>query len=149
MPLAADNPADRAEQLIALTERLTQLVEANSAHLEKRQAKEILNTQDESAKLSNLYAQEMELIKHNKNLLSGIDSGLKEKLKRSTEYFQDKLKEHELLLRRMRSVTEGLIKSVANELAARNETQKGYASDASLAKPRTAGPATLTLNKVI
>ena len=88
MPLAANDPKDRVEQLVILTERLSGLLEKETELLETRRPHEIVEFQDERSKLSNIYAQEMELIKRNKALVSGVEPELMDQLKNITTSFQ-------------------------------------------------------------
>jgi len=149
MPLAAKNPTDRVEQLIALTERLMGLIERETALLKNRRPREIVKFQDERAKLSTLYAQEMTLIANQHTLIEGARKELLDELKRLTRAFHKKLREHGRILTRVRSITEGMIRAVAEEVARMKIPQAGYGPGINSKTTMAPPPATLTLNEVI
>ncbi len=149
MPLAANNPTDRVEQLIALTQRLTGLIERETEFLKNRRPREITEFHDERAKLSTIYAQEMTLIASQRSLIEGVKAELLDQLKMLTGYFQEKLNEHGRVLSRVRSVTEGMIRAVAEEVSHMKNPQSGYGALANAKTPAMTIPTTLTLNEVI
>ena len=126
MPLAANDATDRVEQLIILTERLTGLIERETELLKDRRPHEIQDFQDERAKLSTLYVQEMELVNRNTAMIEGAPKSMTDELKQRTETFQDKLADHARILTRVRTITEGVVKAIAEETSRKNEVQSGY-----------------------
>lgn len=149
MPLAASTPTDRVEQLIILTERLTGLIERETDLLKERRPNEIADFQDERSKLSNLYAQEMELIKGNKALIDGAPADLKQELKDRTGDFHSRLDEHKAYLTRIRSVTEGMVRAVADEISKKNKADAGYGKDGKVQTHERAAAAFLAVHEVI
>ncbi len=149
MPLAAHDSTDRVEQLIALTQRLTILVERETEVLRNRRPREIAEFQDERAKLSTLYAHEMTLIANQNSLIDGVKTELLDQLKTRTRAFKEKLSEHGRVLSRVRSVTEGMIRAVAEEVSQLKNPQTGYGAHANVRAHAMSAPATLTLNEVI
>ncbi len=149
MPLAAHNPTDRVEQLIILTDRLTALIKQETVLLQEHRAQEITAFQDERAKLSTLYAQEMALIKENKALIEGVESKLSAQLKDKTATFQNALDNHASILKRVQSVTEGMIKAVAEDLAEKNTSQTHYGNDGALRTHQDTKAASLSVHQVV
>jgi len=149
MPLAATDSTDRVEQLIALTLRLTGLIERETELFKNRRPREITEFQDERAKLSTLYAQELKLIANEKSLISDVKKDLLDQLKVLTATFQEKLSEHGKTLSRVRSVTEGMIRAVAEEVSHMKNPQTGYSAHAKSMTSTQSAPASLTLNQVI
>ncbi len=149
MPLAAENPADRVEQMIALTERLTELIIRETDLLSSRRPHEIQSFQDERSKLSALYAQEMALIRKDKSLISGAGEALLKTLKEKTQRFHQRLDDHGRVLRRVRTVTEGMIRAIAEDVAGQQQFQSGYGKNAGPRAPGTRPPATLALNQIV
>ena len=57
MAIAAQDAADRVEQLIILTERLTELIALEAAAFEARRPHEAAKYIEETARLANIYRQ--------------------------------------------------------------------------------------------
>ena len=149
MPLAANDPTDRIEQLIILTERLTSLIERETELLAEHRPHEIQEFQDERAKLSNLYVQEMELIKRNKALIEGVPKALSDELKDATETFQDRLGEHTRVLARVRTVTENMVKSIADEMSKKNQFDAGYGENGQSQDAEQGTPTPIAVHQVV
>ncbi len=149
MPLAADNPTDRVQQLIILTDRLTNLIVQETELLQKNRPSDIQEFRDERAKLSNIYVQEMQLISQNKNLIDGVDKGLKAVLKEKTAGFRKQLDAHGKTLFRVRTVTENMLKSIADEVTKRKQSQVGYSPKAEMNSMSPNNPATLSFDETI
>ena len=149
MPLAANDPTDRIEQLIILTERLTSLIERETELLADHRPHEIQDFQDERAKLSNLYVQEMELIKRNKALIEGVPTVLSDELKEATATFQDRLGEHARVLSRVRTVTENMVKSIADEISKKDQFDGGYGENGQSQNSEQGTPKPIAIHEVI
>lgn len=148
MPIAATDAADRVEQLTILTERLMGLVESEIEYLKSRRPSELQDHMAERDKLAAIYAREMSLIRDDKSLIDGAGPSLLGNLKAITGRFRDALARHDTVLGAMRSVSEGLLKSVAEQAQSRAPTLKGYGKDAGL-KSAPARPASLALNQTV
>lgn len=149
MPLAAENPTDRVKQLIVLTDRLADIVEKETILLRERRPVDIRPFQDERTKLSNIYVQEMQMISKNTNLISGVAQELTNLLKDKTSKFREKLNEHGRLLFRIRNVTEGIIKAIADDVSDKNNAGTGYAKDASVGPMVAKRPASISLDETV
>ncbi len=149
MPLAASDPQDRAEQLIILTNRITDLIKRETELLEKRRPSALADTADERNKLSSLYSHEIALIRADNSLLAGIGPALKQGLTTATEQFQDALAAHEKVVTRMRTVSEKIIRAVADDVAAKKAPKAGYGDNAMLNAPTSHGSGPIALNQVI
>lgn len=147
MPIAADTPTDRVEQLIILTERLNGLVDKEIDLLKTRRPSELEHLADERNTLSRVYTQEMSLIRQDKNLVRGVAPQLIETLKKITGRFRDRLAEHDRILTAIRTVSERMIKSVAADVNAKSQAVTGYGNNAHLRK--SSGGGSLTLNQVV
>ncbi len=149
MPLAADSPTDRVQQLIILTDRLSSLIVQETELLKTNRPSEIQDFRDERAKLSNIYVQEMQLISNNKSLIDGVDKELKLALKEQTSRFREKLDAHGKVLFRVRTVTENMLQSIADEVARKKRMQNGYSHKAEMNGGAAHNPATLSLDETI
>lgn len=149
MPIAAKDPADRAEQIILLTERLLGLVRRESDALIARRPALLAQTAEEKARLSSLYAREMSAIRKSPALIEGAGAALLARLKSVTGEFRDALAEHDRLLTRLRQVSEGMIRAIAEEVGRTRRTVTGYGRDASMKAYARPGAASLTLNQTV
>ncbi len=149
MALAATGPTDRVEQLIILTERLTDIVMHEIAALKDRRPSDINEFESEKTKLARAYSHEMQLVGRQRNLIEGVAKSLLQTLKQATAAFREALAQHQALLSSAREVTEGMIKSIAEEVAAKKKPVVGYGSGAELKSGGADRPTPITYNKVI
>ncbi len=135
----------RLETLLGLTRRLTALVEAEIGLIEARRIGGIAAHEDERAKLTGLYAREMQALKADApRLKATLDPAEIEAVKAETRRFDAALDRHRRLVERMRRVTEGIVKAVADEAMRAQAPRKGYGPSGAVAPaPRSA---TLAIN---
>ena len=141
MSATADSNAD---QLILLTQRLTQSLAADADAFEGRRPQEAAARMEETARLANLYRHESSRVKADRSFLAGATPDRRQRLQRATEIFEATLDRHGRALHGVRTVTEGLVKAIAEEIARSRNTGAGYGPGA-----RTATPAatSVTLNQ--
>lgn len=149
MPIAANSPADRVEQLTILTERLTGLLQQEIDLLKERRPSDITAHAQERDKLAAVYAQEMSLIRKDRKLIDGAGPKLLNRLKTVTAGFREVIAAHEGLLTAMQSVSEGIVRSVAEQAQAKTRTITGYGKDAGLRSSNGSRPAALALNQMV
>lgn len=144
MALAAANAAERAQQLIALTTRLGERLVSDTANLQARRPQDILEGIEETRNLSNLYRHESMRIKADPSLLEGLSPADKKALREATELFQDRLHAYELAVNAAKTITEGIISAVADDLNSRRKQTSPYG-----ARGRTldTGPQSLNFGK--
>ncbi len=149
MPLLAANPTDRVEQLILLTDKLSDIITAEVKILEERRPKDLSPLSAEKAKLSSVYAQELRAIAQDRSLIGGVAPDLAERLKAVTKTFQTKVDKEMRLLTRARRITEGAVKAIAEDAASRNRPPTGYGPTPGARAKRPAAAVTpITLNEV-
>lgn len=124
--LAADDPPDRARQLIALTERLTDLIAADTRAFEARRPQEAAGRIAETSELANLYRRESLRIRHDPGLLDGVSLEERRRLARATEAFEAVLARHGRAIEAAKNVTEGLVHAIASEVARQRAAGAGY-----------------------
>jgi len=149
MPLSAKDSNDRIEQLITLTDRLMTMVDKESECLESRQPRAAAQIVEAKAKLAALYDTEMRAIARDKSLIADAKPELKTKLKSRTEEFRSCLDRHGIILGRMRIVTEGMVKAVAEGIARKNQAPSGYGQNGVHGTIPPLRPTTLACNQVI
>jgi hypothetical protein len=145
MPLLADTPADRAEQMLALTERLTALLEVETRLIKALQPPLSGAEGEEKARLANLYRQEMARIAADRTLIRAAPAYLVAKLRQATARFRAALNAHERALIGVKEVAEGLVRAIAEEVSKARAGPAAYGASGGYAAP--SGGGALALNK--
>lgn len=146
MALNATDCDDRVEQLIILTERLTDLIAKQASAFEARRPHEAAQYVDEVAKLANLYRHESTRVRGNVALVGGASLQRRQRLVRATEAFDAVLARQGRAVAAAKTVTEGLVRAIAEEVAVQRPTGAGYGPGAQSAAYRQNGTA-ITLNQ--
>lgn len=143
MALLANDPADRAEQLLMLSERLAVMAEEANAALT---AGDPLGgaPSDEFLRLANAYRNEMARVREDPSLLAGLNEPLRRRLRDTTAALQEKLDRYTLALNAVRTITEGLLQAIAEELQKDARASAGYGASGGYA---AGGAAPLALDK--
>lgn len=144
MALNAQNAGDRVEQLIALTERLTASLSADLADFEARRPQDAASRVQESARLANMYRHESARVRRDPSLIAGAPAPARAELKRATQAFEAVLSRHAQAVAAVKTVTEGLVQAIAEELAASRADASAYGPRAAPARPAARA---LTLNR--
>jgi len=126
MTLNAIDADDRAQQLITLTERLTQRLEAETRAYEARRPQDAASGAEEALRLANLYRHESLHIRQNPSLIAGARAELRARLIKATKTFQTVLARHGRAVTAAKTLTEGLVKAIASEVAAQRGRAAGY-----------------------
>ena len=124
--IAAADPADHCEQLIALTERLSALLAEQTRLFEARRPQDAAAVTARSADLANLYRRESARVRANPLLLAGAPKASRQRLLEATRAFEATLKRHGSAVHACKTVTEGLVRAVAQEVARRRAPPAGY-----------------------
>jgi hypothetical protein len=144
MGLIADTPAQRVEQLIAVTERLTALIAGETALIQRRAP---LNDVEgaEKQRLANAYRLELARIKQDPELIRDAPAALLERLKDETDRLHRALERHEIELGAVKLVAEGLVQAMAEDVARQRQGPQTYGSRGGLAP--SAAPASTLLDR--
>ena len=125
---AALNATARVRQLIDLTERLTASLGAEArafeAHRPQDAAASLAGTQD----LANAYRRESAQIKANPAALADAPAAERAALIRVTEAFEAILSRHSRAIEAARIISEGLVKTIAAEVATQRGSPSAYGS---------------------
>lgn len=116
----------RLEDLVTLTERLTLAMEAQTRQFQSRTALPSAAEHDELMHLANLYRAEIGRVRGDKNALTGTDPKITKKLRDATRKFEASLATHLASLAAMKTVTEGLVRAIGEEVAAQRAGPKAY-----------------------
>ena len=145
MAIAAHDSTDRVEQLIILTERLTELIAEQALAFEQRRPQDAATLLDETSRLANLYRHESSRVRADPQMVEGASVKLRARLVRATEGFDAVLARQGRAIEAARTVTEGLVRCIADEVAA--QRTQGSTYGASGVASATAAATAITLNK--
>jgi hypothetical protein len=142
MGLAAATSAERVEQLILLTERLTSLIAEQLRAFEARRPHDAAGSAEETARLANLYRHESLKLKADAAWLDEAPAELKDRLVAATRAFDAVLARHGRAVEAAKTITEGLIRAIAEEVQKQRHAVTGYGHKG-LQAPRPATPVAL------
>ena len=145
MAIAAADASDRVEQLTILTERLTELVAAQAQAFEQHRPQEAAELLEETSRLANLYRHESSRVRADPSLVEGAPADARAHLVRATEGFDAVLARQGRALDAARTVTEGLVRCIAEEVAHQRAQTATYGESG--AAGAGAGATAITLNK--
>jgi hypothetical protein len=123
-----NNPAanTRVEALIVLTDQLTSALAQQCKAFEAHRPQDAAYSVEEVGKLANVYRRESAEVRLQPALISSASTTLRQQLIRSTEAFESVLSRHGRAVMASKTVTEGLVKAVAQEVASTRLTGRGY-----------------------
>ncbi|MDO8839727.1 MAG: hypothetical protein Q7V31_12440 [Parvibaculum sp.] len=149
--IAAENlaPADLVERMLEQTLALTGIVRRETGFLRDRARSEVAALQPEKIRIANDYAMDAQAIHGRKDLIDRAPSERVSRLKAAMIELDRSLAENGEALVAARSVSEGLIRMVANAMSEQAAPTLGYGRDAAPAARRAgsaATPGSLTLD---
>lgn len=145
MAIAANGADDRVEQLVILTERLTELIAQQAQAFEQRRPQDAASMLEETTRLANLYRHESTRVRADPRLVEGAPLEARTRLVRATEAFDAVLARQGRAIEAARTVTEGLVKCIAEEVASQRTQATVYG--ASGTQYGGANATAITLNK--
>ena len=120
--MSAETP--KIERLIAMAERLIEALEADIAAIERGKPSEMRTIDPEIQKLSAVYGREAAGL--NAAAAKSAPSELRTRLTAITKRFAETLKRHARLLTRVRNASEGMIRSIAEEVDRKRTSARPY-----------------------
>ena len=145
MALAALNAQDRVEQLIVLTDRLTELMVQQARAFEGRRPQDAAANLEETQRLANLYRHESSRVRADPSLIAGISNELRGRLVQATEAFDAVLARQGRALNAAKTITEGLVCAIAEEVSVQRGMGNAYGPGG--AAPAAGSATAITLNK--
>jgi hypothetical protein len=143
MALIADDAADRAEQLLLITERLAALIVEETRRIEAREPPLAGADADEKQRLANAYRLELARIKQEPSLINTAPPATLAQLRERTGQLQAVLDRHELALDAVRAVAEGLVQAMAEEVVRQRAGGAGYGARGHIETSTSPSPAVL------
>ncbi|MDB5466359.1 MAG: flbY [Phenylobacterium sp.] len=147
MAIAPADAADRVDQMILLTERLTELIALEAQAFEQRRPQDAATYIEETSRLANVYRHESVRIRNNTNLVSSAPPAQRQRLLRATEAFDAVLARQGRALMAAKTVTEGLVRAIAEEVASQREQKSGYGPTAMPPASSATAATAITLNR--
>ena len=129
---------ENVQRLIVLTEQLTERMRLDAEAFEARRPHEVAERVDETQKLANLYRFESDRVRQNPAMVAGASLTLRQKLARASQAFETTLARHGRAVYALKTVTEGVVKAIAEEVARSRAATAGYGPGARLATSDTA-----------
>ena len=140
-----ENDAERVDQLITLTERLTEMVAIEAQAFENRRPQDAAAQLPETSRLANIYRHESARVRANPGLVAAAPPEQRQRLMRATEAFDAVLARQARAIGAAKKITEGLVRAIAEEVAAQRQQVSAYGPAATTA-PAAAATA-ITLNR--
>lgn len=136
--------ANQAEQII-------QVIELENELLDNRQTERLSETQGQKEELVRSYAEGIAILKSGKVQITGTDRRI---LLDTGQKLEVAMADHARKVARMKSITEGLIQTVAHHVEERQTPSAGYGANgraqaASLARNAYRKPTALSVNQTI
>ncbi len=126
MTLAPRDASDHVDQLVALTEQLSGLLAEQTRLFEARRPQDAAILTARSSELATLYRRESARLKADPRAIAGAPSAKRQRLVEATRAFDKVLARHGRSVHAAKTVTEGLIQAVAQEVARRRAPAAGY-----------------------
>lgn len=145
-------PAELVDRMIGATADLAALIARETEALQSRNRDEVANLQPEKIRLANEYAMDVQAVRTRKELLDRAPAERITRLKSNMVELDRALAVNGEALTAARSVSEGLIRMVADAMSERAAPTLGYGANAATAPRRTGGSAavgSLTLDSRI
>lgn len=124
--MTSHDPRERADQLLGMTQRLVLLIREEIEAVKARRLESGTAGWDEKERLVHAWRLEVSRVKAEPALLAGIPDDLKAGLREAAKALEAGLEEHARELGAMRTVTEGLVRSIAAEIASARSAPAAY-----------------------
>lgn len=136
-------------KLISITKKLTALIIEETSYLRDHKTQTAATLHGEKSRLMAEYKKTLNHIQVNEHLLGPKESSLRQFIRKITDRFRDALKEHARIVLRMKSISEGIIKSIGDEVTKYNKPVAAYGANAAMTPPQKGYTTSISLNKVI
>jgi len=136
-------------KLADLTIALTELIREETKFLKARLTKDAQRLHGRKNRLMAEYREVLNTLRVNERLLGPKNSAVRRYIREITDKFRETLRDHARIVLRLKSVAEGIIKSVGEEVIKKDRPVVGYGRNAAYQMPYQARPTSLQLNQVI
>lgn len=118
--------AFHVRRLIDLTRRLTGRLETETVAFREHRARELVAEQAETQELANVYRRESAQLKARPDVLKAATTADRQELIQVTRLFEQALSAHARVVDAARTVSEGLVRTIATEVAAQRGSPSAY-----------------------
>jgi flagellar biosynthesis/type III secretory pathway chaperone len=139
-------PIALVERIMVLSEQLTQIVARETEYLETRQPLKISELQEEKTRLANEYAMDIQAIRLRKELIDRAPAEKVGRLKVMMAKLDATLTANRNALAATKSVSERILKSVADAVNEHKAPMLGYGRNAAVERPRASQSAALAID---
>ena len=150
---ASVDAGERVAQILAVVERLAEIIAAENAHLQQREPSLLSETEAEKGRLAAVYRRQLQEIAADPTWLKSADPTDRDRLKEAVRSFEAGLTAHARMLVAVKAVTEGMVRTVAEEVQKRNLPLEGYGRNATTSAPAAhygaIRPAAMAINQTI
>lgn len=136
-------------KLIRITSELRDIVRHETELLENKRPQEIKTLQGQKIRLMSQYKDAMNNARVNESLLGEPDSDIRLRIKEATNGLREELKRNARIVIRLKTITEGILKSVGDEVSKKDRPAVSYGKSAEMMTPKSVKPTSLALNQVI
>lgn len=139
---AADDlpPAVLMDRMLGVAEQLSAVIDRETAFLQACEPLKIVDLQEQKLRLANEYAMDVRAVTLRKDLIDQAPAEKIARLKAAMTKLDGLLKINEVALGAAKSVSEQLLKSVANAVGEKKAPTLGYGRNATISRPATGAP---------
>ncbi|MFC0634330.1 flagellar basal-body protein FlbY [Brevundimonas balnearis] len=123
-----NDPAQRVQALTSLTQRLTARLSEEAAAFEAKRPQDIAAGVAETQELANHYRRESARVKADRAVIASAPLADRKALIAATQAFEAVLTRHARALDAAKTVSEGLVRTIAAEVSAHRAKGVGYGS---------------------
>lgn len=126
MTLDVEMASLQVQKLINLTAELSDRLNAELELVRNHKASEMAHGMAHTAELANEYRRESARLKSNPGMIANAPIELKKALVEATEKFDETLAQHSEAVEAARRISEGLVRTIASEVASNRALGTGY-----------------------
>ncbi len=134
---------ENVQHLIVLTEQLTERMRLDADAFEARRPYEAASRIEETQRLANQYRHESDRVRQNPALIAGASPPLRRRLAKASEAFEATLARHGRAVFALKTVTEGVVRAIGEEVARARAAVQGYGPSARMTALNGAVPIAL------
>ena len=136
-------------KLAQLTIELCELIQRETKLLKDRLPREAQRLHGTKNRLMAEYRETMNHLQVNEKLLGPKNSPIRKYIRELTDTLREAIRDHARIILRLKSVAEGIVKSIGEEVIKNNRPVLSYGQNAAFRQPASARPTSLQLNQVI
>jgi len=136
-------------RLAKLTIELYELIARETQLLKERLPREAQRLHGTKNRLMAEYRETMNTLQVNEKLLGPKNSPVRQYIRELTDKLREVLRDHARIILRLKSVAEGIVKSIGEEVIKNNRPVMAYGKNAAFKQPVSSRPTSLQLNEVI